>query len=59
MLANQQVLIRFTADDKKKLATVAKHFQRSQSDAIRVMVRGLYRVIQDEKSDAKSKQPAA
>jgi hypothetical protein len=60
MLADQQVLIRFTAEDKKMLQAVSKHFQRSQSDAIRVLVRRVYEVIEKEKTDAhKSNQRAA
>ncbi len=56
MLANQQILIRVSKDDKKMLETLAKHFQRSKSDTIRTAIRGLYRVVQAE---AKSNPPAA
>jgi hypothetical protein len=61
MLQDQQFRIRLSVDDREKLVSVAKHFQRSQADTIKVLVREVYQMIQAEKvEDPKpTQQPAA
>lgn len=49
VLADQQFNIRLSADDKKMLGQVARHFQRSQADTIRVLIREVYEVIESKK----------
>jgi hypothetical protein len=44
MLA-QQFQIRMSEQDRQMFAYVAKHFQRSQADTVRVLIRETYEVI--------------
>ena len=49
MLATDNFTMRISPKEKAMLASVAKHFQRSQSDTIKTLVREVYQVIRAEK----------
>jgi hypothetical protein len=51
MLATKNFKMRVSPEDKTMLVSVAKHLQRSQSDAVKTIVREVYAVIQAEKSE--------
>ena len=55
MLATDNFTIRISPQEKKMLVSVAKHFQRSQADTIKTLVREVYQVMIAEK--AKENQP--
>ncbi len=46
MTADGQFKMRVSDQDKAMLASVAKHLQRSQSDAVRTVFRELYSALQ-------------
>jgi hypothetical protein len=49
MLATDQFTMRLSPQDKAMLKRVAMHFQRSQSDTLKTLVREVYEVIKTEK----------
>jgi hypothetical protein len=55
MIATDNFKMRLSPQDKKMLKAVSSHFQRSQSDTVKVMIRGLYKVIEAGRADPKKK----
>jgi hypothetical protein len=49
MLASEQFGMRISPKDRAMLKCVAKHFQRSQADTIKTLVREVYEAIKSEK----------
>jgi propanediol dehydratase small subunit len=50
MLATDNFSMRISPQEKAMLADVAKHFQRSQADTIRALVREVYELMNAEQS---------
>jgi hypothetical protein len=55
MLQTDNFTMRISPQDKAMLARVARHFQRSQADTIKTLVREVYQVMMVQKS--KKNQP--
>jgi hypothetical protein len=51
MLATENFTMRISTQEKLMLADIARHFQRSQSDTIKILVREVYQAIKTEKGD--------
>jgi hypothetical protein len=59
-MLQQQFKIRVSEQDRAMFAFVAKHFQRSQADTVRTLIRETYQVIKaKEASQTKSNQEKA
>ena len=60
MIQNETFKMRISPEDRKMLRDVARHFERSQGDTIRVIVREVYQHIKTESAlsveDPKPKQ---
>jgi hypothetical protein len=53
MQATEQFKMRISLQDKAMLASVAKHFQRSQADTVKTLVREVYQAIKNEQVEEK------
>jgi hypothetical protein len=53
MLQSDQFQMRISPKEKAMLASVAKHFERSQADTLKLLVRNTYRLIEAEQSAEK------
>lgn len=51
MLANTYFSMRITKREKRMIAQIAKSLQRSQSDALKVIIRKEYETLQAKQSD--------
>ena len=49
MLATGNFTMRISPQDKRMLADVARHFQRTQADTLKTLVREVYQVMKAEK----------
>lgn len=58
MIATDNFKMRLSPEDKQMLRAVSQHFQRTQSDTVKVMIRGLYKAMEASKTKAK-KQSAS
>jgi hypothetical protein len=56
MIANQSFNMRISPREKVMLATVAKHFERTQADTLKAFIRETYQLLQAEKAQAKPSQ---
>ena len=51
MLATGNFTMRISPQDKRMLADVARHFQRTQADTLKTLVREVYQVMKAEKAE--------
>lgn len=51
MLQSEAFTMRLSPQDKAMLKSVARHFQRSQSDTLKTLVREVYEVMKAEKAE--------
>jgi hypothetical protein len=50
MQQTEQFKLRISPQEKAMLTYVAKHFQRSQSDTLRTLVREVYAIVKTKKA---------
>ena len=51
MLQTDNFTMRISPQDKAMLASVARHFQRTQADTLKTLVREVYQVMKAEKAE--------
>ena len=56
MLQTENFVMRISPQEKAMLHDVAKHFQRSQADTLKTLVREVYQVMKAEKAEEKQRE---
>lgn len=54
MSIDQQFKMRISQEDRQMIRDVAKHFERTQGDAIRLIVREVYAAIQEKAEEGQA-----